>query len=483
MRRRWFAVLTVALLVVAVLVPGEVARASKNYLICPLCNVSGAEVHIRQDGDTVHYVSFHNIGGVHTCNQGDYWEDHTKNSIVSTTATCTEGGTTTYHCNVCDDNFTETTAARGHSFTNYTPDGNASCNADGTKTAKCDRCTKTNTIPDPGSKLGHSFTNYVTDTAATCTANGTETAICDRCSATDTRTVPSSALGHSFTRYASNGNASCSADGTKTATCDRCAETDTIADPGSALGHSFTVYVSDGNATCTADGTKTATCDRCTATDTRAVPGSALGHKYKTVLTSPTCTKGGYTTHTCTRCSDSYVSDKTAARGHWYGAWTASGDGTHAADCLRDGCKHTSKTQCTSVSCLLDGTEITLCPVCGEVSTGKGLLPVENATAQAVTQTLPRGELVLLCGALGDGTQIIVASFEYAGKPEQPTGVVKITLPEGALDGYNLLLIHEDGTETAVPCAVEDGLLTFELDFASEESAPALLIRLAPISA
>jgi KaiC/GvpD/RAD55 family RecA-like ATPase len=81
----------------------------------------------------------------------------------------------------------------------------------------------------------------------------------------------------------------------------------------------------------------------------------------------------------------------------------------------------------------LDGTEITLCPVCGEVSTGKGLLPVENATAQAVTQTLPRGELVLLCGALGDGTQIIVASFEYAGKPEQPTGVVKITLPEGAL--------------------------------------------------
>ena len=41
----------------------------------------------------------------------------------------------------------------GHSFTNYIPDNNATCTEDGTKTAKCDHCDATDTIPDPGSRL------------------------------------------------------------------------------------------------------------------------------------------------------------------------------------------------------------------------------------------------------------------------------------------------------------------------------------------
>ena len=46
-----------------------------------------------------------------------------------------------------------TIPAKGHSFTNYISDKNATYDADGTKTAKCDHCDATNTIPDPGSKL------------------------------------------------------------------------------------------------------------------------------------------------------------------------------------------------------------------------------------------------------------------------------------------------------------------------------------------
>ena len=46
-----------------------------------------------------------------------------------------------------------TIPATDHSFTNYVSDNNATYDHDGTKTAKCDHCDATHTIPDPGSKL------------------------------------------------------------------------------------------------------------------------------------------------------------------------------------------------------------------------------------------------------------------------------------------------------------------------------------------
>lgn len=95
------------------------------------------------------------------------------------------------------------------------------------KTAEAPAC-----ILDP---TRHSFSNYISDNNATCLADGTETAKCDRCEVTDTRTDVDSKLGHSFTSYVSNNNATYEADGTKTAKCDRCEATDTIIDIGSQL--------------------------------------------------------------------------------------------------------------------------------------------------------------------------------------------------------------------------------------------------------
>ena len=45
---------------------------------------------------------------------------------------------------------------------------------------------------------GHTFTNYVYNNDATCTANGTETAKCDRCDATDTREKANTMLEHNI---------------------------------------------------------------------------------------------------------------------------------------------------------------------------------------------------------------------------------------------------------------------------------------------
>lgn len=75
----------------------------------------------------------------------------------------------------------------GHSFDEeaYVSDNNATCEQDGTKTAKCVRygtggCTETNTVTDTDSKLGHLFENYVSNNDATYTRDGTMTAKCVR---------------------------------------------------------------------------------------------------------------------------------------------------------------------------------------------------------------------------------------------------------------------------------------------------------------
>ena len=65
-------------------------------------------------------------------------------------ASCTEARM----CSVCGE---KENVALGHSFTDYISDGNATCTADGTKTAKCVRCDATDTQDDPGSMLAHSY--------------------------------------------------------------------------------------------------------------------------------------------------------------------------------------------------------------------------------------------------------------------------------------------------------------------------------------
>ena len=54
-----------------------------------------------------------------------------------------------------------------HTYGEYTPNGDATTEADGTKTAKCDKCDATDTVADEGSKLvediaqGNFFNNIV----------------------------------------------------------------------------------------------------------------------------------------------------------------------------------------------------------------------------------------------------------------------------------------------------------------------------------
>ena len=76
----------------------------------------------------------------------------------------------------------------------FPPD--ATCEQDGTKTAKCVRygtgdCMETDTVTDTDSKLGHLFEDYVSNNDATYAHDGTKTAKCvryDQCG--ETHTIP-----------------------------------------------------------------------------------------------------------------------------------------------------------------------------------------------------------------------------------------------------------------------------------------------------
>ena len=126
---------------------------------------------------------------------GDFvWDSGT----VTTPATCTGKGVRTYTCTSSSHTKTEDIPALNHSFAGqeYVSDNNATCEQDGTKTAKCARygtggCMETDTVTDTDSKLGHLFEDYVSNNDATYAHDGTKTAKCvryDQCG--ETHTMP-----------------------------------------------------------------------------------------------------------------------------------------------------------------------------------------------------------------------------------------------------------------------------------------------------
>ena len=126
---------------------------------------------------------------------GDFvWDSGT----VTTPATCTGKGVRTYTCTSSSHTKTEDIPALNHSFAGqeYVSDNNATCEQDGTKTAKCVRygeggCMATDTVTDTDSKLGHLFEDYISNNDATYARDGTKTAKCvryDQCG--ETHTIP-----------------------------------------------------------------------------------------------------------------------------------------------------------------------------------------------------------------------------------------------------------------------------------------------------
>ena len=301
-------------------------------------------------------------------NDGSGAHTHTGVTLKSSTAaTCTTNATVTYLCSCGAEFTTELLGTAGHKLGGYTSNNDATCMADGTKTAHCTNpgCTYSETLPDAGSRNldKHSLSEYISNNDATCMADGTKTAHCTNPGCTYFVTVTDAGSRnpdkHNLSGYVSNNDATCMADGTKTAHCTNpgCTHFVTVTDAGSRNPdkHSFTNYVSNNDATCFDAGHKTASCGNgCGATDVKIDENApALGHTWGTYESdgNATCEKDGTKTAKCVRygqggcTATDTVTDVGSKLGHDFeakdyisdGNATCEKDGTKTAKCVRYG--------------------------------------------------------------------------------------------------------------------------------------------------
>ena len=115
-------------------------------------------------------------------------------------ATCKEGELNVEKCSKCDYIKTEKTSigAKGHQYSEYVSNNDATCSKDGTKTATCAICGNKDTINDDGTKLDHKFEVLADEALPTCEKEGREAS--KRCTVCGTveKGATIRALGHNL---------------------------------------------------------------------------------------------------------------------------------------------------------------------------------------------------------------------------------------------------------------------------------------------
>mgnify|MGYP000345343187 CR=1 FL=1 len=382
---------------------------------------------------------------------------------------CTEIGWDAYDtCSRCDYTTRKELPALNHDLRQSVITA-PTCTETGWAYVKCSRCDYYDTPVLPA--LKHDLRQRVI-TAPTCTGEGWAHVACSRCDYFTSLVL--SALNHALEQHAAKAPTCTEIGWNAYDTCSRCNYTTYAEQP--ALNHALVHH--DAKApTCTEKGWNAYdTCSRCDCTTYAELP--ALNHDYQAVTVEPTCETDGYTVFTCSRCKDSYTADPTDKLGHQFGAWSPNGTGSQSADCLRQGCAHTGSTDCRKFTFrTAEGEALTFCPVCGQAENAAQLEKIEAATAWAISGSLSAEDVT----ARTNGEYLSVA-FETAGSLTQPTGLVRLALPAGLLEGKTLVRIAPDGTQTEMPFETERGTIILTLDFANS-ALPVMLFRLVPQTA
>ena len=424
-------------------------------------------------------------GGTATCSAkavcvtcgAEYGEKDSNNHALEQHAakapTCTEIGWDAYDtCSRCDYTTYAELPALNHDLKQHAAKA-ATCTEKGWDAYEaCSRCDHTTRKELPA--LNHNLEQHAAK-APTCTEKGWDAyKTCSRlgCNYTTYQEIP--ALKHDLVQHDAQA-ATCTEIGWDAYdTCSRCDHTTYAEVP--ALNHALVHH--DAQApTCTEIGWDAYdTCSRCDYTTYAELP--ALNHDYQAVTVEPTCETDGYTVFTCSRCKDSYTADPTDKLGHQFGAWSPNGTGSQSADCLRQGCAHTGSTDCRKFTFrTAEGETLIFCPVCGQAENAAQLEKIDAATAWTISGSLSAEDVT----ARTNGEYLSVA-FETAGSLTQPTGLVRLALPAGLLEGKKLVRIAPDGTQTELPFEAKNGKLIFTLDFANSE-LPVMLFRLLPQTA
>ena len=412
-----------------------------------------------------------------TCSRCDYTTyverpalKHDLRQRVIKAPTCTQMGWAYETCSRCDYFATPLLPALNHDLEQHAAKAPTCTEIGWDAYEACSRCDYTTYAELPA--LNHDLEQHAAK-APTCTEigwNAYET--CSRCDYTTYAELP--ALNHDLVNHDAKAPTCTEIGWDAYKTCSRCNYTTYAEQP--ALNHALVQHEAKAP-TCTEIGWNAyETCSRCDYTTYAEQP--ALNHDYQAVTVAPTCETDGYTVFTCSRCKDSYTADPTDKLGHQFGAWSPNGTGSQSASCLRDGCAHTGSTDCRKFTFrTAEGETLTFCPVCGQAENAAQLEKIEAATAWAISGSLSAEDVT----ARTNGEYLSVA-FETAGSLTQPTGLVRLALPAGLLEGKTLVRIAPDGTQTEMPFETERGKLIYTLDFANS-ALPVMLFRLVPQTA
>lgn len=393
------------------------------------------------------------------------------NGKVTTPATCTKDGVRTYTCKRDSSHtYTEAIAATGHVYTEEVV--LPTCESDGYTIFTCNNCGDIYT-GNVTAKLGHDY-QLKDHKDATCTEAGYDYYECSRDALHNyTEAIP--ATDHMYGKEVVE--PTCTEPGYTKYTCAYCGDSYTT-DEKPELGHEE-VVISGQNPTCEAEGwTESSYCKRCNVTLKAKEIIPAQGHDPIAVPgKEPTCTETGLTEGSkCQRCGKILTAQETIpALGH---DWNTTSTGVD---------------NCVNVSFRHENETITLCPICG----------VQNGTQRLnkVTLYTAHAKLVVLRGVLENGMEAMTVAFYEPGISSvtacQRCGAVRDSFSSGAslpqaaenahftvdaslVDGYTVMLVQADGTETVLTPGISNGKAIFDVDMKGQG---ARLLHLVPTTA
>ncbi len=222
--------------------------------------------------------------------------------------------------------------------------------------------------------------------------------------------------------------------------------------------------IPDTDPTCTEPGSVGGVqCEVCGETITEPTVIPENGHTevidpaVKPTEEAPGLTEGSH----CDVCGEVIIPQKEVPfHVHWYRNYAAVGNGRHQGRCS---CGLTRSRACVYVSIPLEGQELQVCLVCGDLN---GIeLPLAEADVKALENTaIPTAgaENVRFALAPVEGVAgILTVSYQSDGSLIHPWGLVSVTVAAEELGDVRIVRLR-DGEE--VPFTYADGLLTVEAD-------------------
>ena len=353
----------------------------------------------------------------------------------------------------------------------YTVDTEPNCTEKGSKSIHCKLCEGRKSVTEIPS-LGHNWNDGVIDSVSTCKTHGVKTYTCLNDSKHQyTELLKLDATNHEGGTYIKGySESTCISTGYTGGTyCEGC---DARLSLGSIIplkSHTFTEYVSDGNATCISDGTKTAVCDVCkkakdTVTDVNSKYDAM--HKYSVrSVCPPTCTDSGDRIYVCDVCETAAYMELIPPTGHSGGTATCNSRAKCSVCEVEYGSfdknnhKSLEALKAVAATCTKAGlTEGERCKDCGKITVEQKTVAKKahiNKTSTVKATLSKNGKTETKCTVCGAAEKTVIyapksfklsaTSFVYNGKKKTPEVTVKDSKGRKLKNGTDYTVSYSKG--------------------------------------